>query len=244
LKKFSDGRPGRNFLHSSVVAGLVRKLVWLVGGMVCAACAGSKTQAAPEDFIPDSRPLGKTLVYECGDYEFIARIGPGEMAVWLTDQYLVLSQVRSGSGTRYEEGDVRFWSKGEEAMLEVSGRLYQGCSLSPRRVPWEDARRRGVDFRGAGNEPGWYIEIQEGRQILYVGDYGMDRMLVSATEPGWQGSTRIYQSGDAEPSLRVEIVNQRCVDTMAGSEFPSTVMVIVDGKGFHGCGMDLERHWE
>jgi uncharacterized membrane protein len=184
------------------------------------------------------------MVYECGDYEFVARLGPGEMAVWLQDRYLILSQVRSASGTRYEEGDITFWSKGDEAMLEIAGRLYRSCSLAPARVPWEDARRRGVDFRGAGNEPGWYVEIKDGRQILYVGDYGMDRVLALAPEPERQGQTRIYQAVDVEQQLRIEITEQRCVDTMSGDEFPNEVLVIIDGQGLHGCGMDLERHWE
>mgnify|MGYP003654375749 FL=1 len=130
------------------------------------------------DFRPDDRPLATTLVYDCNGYDFIARLGPGEMAVWLPDRYTVLSQVRSASGTLYEEGDIAFWSKGDDAILTVVDQSYMNCQLQPRRVPWEDARRRGVDFRGVGNEPGWHVEIQAGRQILFVSGYGSERVLV------------------------------------------------------------------
>ena len=57
------------------------------------ACGGedSRREQPPPvtDWNNDPRPLGKTLVYECADYEFIARLGPGEMAVWLQDRYLI-----------------------------------------------------------------------------------------------------------------------------------------------------------
>ncbi len=53
---------------------------------------------------PPNPPVGKTLVYECAGYEFIARTGPGEMAVWMEDQYLVLSRQYSASGEKYVEG--------------------------------------------------------------------------------------------------------------------------------------------
>ena len=119
------------------------------------ACASTEARgslsADDTSFATEERPLATTLVYSCGDYEFIARLGAGEMALWLEDRYVVLSQVRSASGTLYKEGDISFWSKGSEAMLTVADQIYQNCHLRPERAPWEDARRRGVDFRGAGS---------------------------------------------------------------------------------------------
>jgi membrane-bound inhibitor of C-type lysozyme len=100
------------------------KKIWPVFVLVFLAGCGGKDMRgteAPQEagFNPDQRPLGKTMVYECDGNEFIALLGPGEMAMWLEGRYIVLSQVRSASGVKYEEGDTVFWTQGEEAMLVV-----------------------------------------------------------------------------------------------------------------------------
>ena len=223
-----------------------RMLPAMALGILMTACAGADTEpsAATADFQPDERPMGKTLVYECTGAEFIARVGPGEMALWLEDRYLVLSQVRSASGTKYEEGDVMFWSKGEEALLEVDGQRYNDCRLNHARAPWEDARRRGVNFRALGNEPGWQLEIRDGEHLLFVGDYGASRTLLRdptlVEEPG----ERVYRAGEGEQALEVTISDQFCTDTMKGEEFPFTVTVRQGFKTYYGCGRDLDYPWE
>ena len=204
---------------------------------------GSETSAV-EGYNPDPRGLGKTLVYECLDYEFIARLGPGEMAVWLDDRYVILSQVRSASGVKYEEGATMFWMKGDEAMLTLDGQHYSGCQVVPERAPWEDARRRGVDFRAVGNEPGWHLEIQVDRQLLFVGDYGMLRVMVSNPGEQLEGSTRVYHAVEGANDLRVEIVDEPCIDTMKGDDFPSQVSVQLNGRSFWGCGRMLDHPWQ
>ena len=212
-----------------------------------AACGGDDTRrgevSGQADFTPDERPLATTLVYECNGYEFLARLGPGEMALWLEDRYVILSQVRSASGTLYEEGDISFWSKGDEAMLTVAGQSYQNCHLLPQRAPWEDARRRGVDFRGVGNEPGWYLEIQSGRQLLFVADYGSQRVMVPDQGEETDGPARVHYGATATHELRVGIVDEPCVDTMSGDMLPSQVWVTFNGTEYQGCGRNLDYPW-
>lgn len=196
------------------------------------------------DFHPDERPLATTLVYDCNGYDFVARLGPGEIAMWLPDRYVILSQVRSASGTLYEEGDIAFWSKGGEAMLTVAGNSYMNCQLQPARVPWEDARRRGVDFRGVGNEPGWHIEIQSGRQLLFVSGYGTERVLVPDPTETKTEDTRVYKGVSGGRDLQVDIVEQPCVDTMSSEQFPQRVAVLFGNRRYEGCGQYLEYPWE
>lgn len=212
-------------------------------GLVLTSCAGA--DSSPETgFRPDERPLGRTLVYECTGTEFIARVGPGEMALWLEDRYLVLSQVRSASGVKYQEGGVLFWSRGEEALLEIDGIRYPGCRLNPARAPWEDARRRGVDFRAVGNEPGWHLEIRSGQHLLWVGDYGASRTLLSDPQLLQEQGRRQYRAGEGDETVEVTITEQFCVDTMKGEEFPATVTVNLGGRSYQGCGRDLDHPWE
>jgi putative lipoprotein len=212
------------------------------------ACGGQEVRGTqpPQvtDWNSDPRPMARTLVYECADYEFVARLGPGEMAIWLEDRYLILSQVRAASGVKYQEGDTEFWMKGEEASLLLDGQRFTGCQLNPARAPWEDARRRGVDFRAVGNEPGWNLEIQSGRQIVFVGDYGMQRVLLA--DPGEQrvGDRRVLHAVDKGNDLRVEITEEACIDTMKGDSFPSTVLLHLNGVEYRGCGMDLDHPWD
>jgi putative lipoprotein len=218
------------------------KLCSLLLGASLSAVAGGEgpESAATETLHPDQQPLARTVVYDCNGFEFVTRLGPGEMALWLPQRYLVLSQVRSASGAKYQEGDVVFWSKGDEAMLQVGDVEYQECRLQPERAPWADARRRGVDFRAVGNEPGWHLEIQDGRQLLYVGDYGEQR--VSTPDPGVQvaGQSRSYRARTEAAELSVDILETPCFDTMSGEAFPAAVTATVNGRQLHGCGRDLE----
>ncbi len=222
----------------------MRQLRFLCLPLLLTACGGSDVRSDSNDFKPDPRPMGKTLVYECTGIEFVARVGPGEMALWLEDRYLILSQVRSASGTRYEEGDVLFWQKGEEALLEVGNQRYGDCRINHARAPWEDARRRGVDFRAVGNEPGWYLELQQGQHLLFVGNYGSDRVLLPAPEEEQAGPTRVYHAISEAHDLRLEITDESCTDSMKGDSFPAQVLVHLDGRTYWGCGRDLDHPWE
>ena len=225
---------------------MVYRLLLVVSCMAIVACGGNGARASQSDpgFLPDPRPLARTMVYDCNGYDFIARLGPGEIAIWLPDRYLVLSQVRSASGTKYQEGDVEFWSKGDEAMLVVGDRQYLNCTLVPHRVPWEDARRRGVDFRAVGNEPGWSLEIRDGDHLLFVGDYGMQR--VSTPDPGQQlqGRAKTWHAITESADLRVEVIDDSCVDTMSGEQFSSQVTIVLNGQTLYGCGRALDYPWE
>ncbi|MEM1154445.1 MAG: MliC family protein [Pseudomonadota bacterium] len=233
--------------HASLLGDkMLRCALLLMALAVFAGCAGNPVDASAtaQDFRPDDRPLAKTLVYDCNGYEFTTRLGPGEMALWLPDRYVVLSQVRSASGTKYLEGDTEFWSKGNEAMLTVGAEQYFNCVLRPERVPWEDARRRGVSFRATGNEPGWYLEIQVDKHLLFVGDYGMQRVATPYPGVTEDGDTRRYLATTESNRLEIEITDEACIDSMSGEEFPFQVTVTVNTDVYHGCGRDLEYPWQ
>ncbi|QFU76548.1 hypothetical protein EY643_13265 [Halioglobus maricola] len=222
----------------------MRKLIVCLFLAMLAACAGQDKVEAPADFVPDSRPMGKTYVYECADIEFMTRVGPGEMALWLEDRYVVLSQVRAASGTKYQEGDILFWSKGQEAILEVDGLRYSDCEINHARAPWEDARRRGVNFRAVGNEPAWSLEIRDGQNILFRGDYGSTVLLFPDQVKSENGDVREYAAEASGHRLSVVIDNAFCRDTMADVEYPFSVTIELDGRRYRGCGRDLDYPWE
>ena len=48
---------------------------------------------------------------------------------------------------------------------------------------WQKAKLRGVSFRAIGQEPGWLLEITNGKEILLVTDYGQNRVSLPYVEP-------------------------------------------------------------
>lgn len=223
------------------------RVSFLLGPLLLAAC-GTGPGQQPSSDIPMTAMAApaKTFVFECNDnYGFIARTGPGEIALWLEDRYQVLGQVRSASGSKYEDGTTVFWSKGAVATLTVDGEEHSECVSAPARVPWEDARRRGVDFRATGNEPGWHLEMQRDRQILFVGHYGRQRVFTPWVEAKVNGDRgQSYHAVTEAHDLRIDILQETCRDTMADSVFSHTVRVLLDGSQLQGCGMWLEHPWE
>ncbi len=208
----------------------------VLGVLVLAACSGTSRQSA--DGVPQQ--AGRTLVYSCGDFEFVARVGAGEVALYLPDDYRVLEQVRAASGARYENGDAVFWSKGDEATLDIGRKRYRGCQLDRARGPWEDARRRGVSFRAVGQEPGWVLEIQPERNMLMVADYGSRRVLLPTPEVELLDGRERYTASDERNNLLVDIEVHHCYDSMSGEAYSNRVNVTLNGRQYQGCGEALE----
>jgi membrane-bound inhibitor of C-type lysozyme/uncharacterized membrane protein len=208
------------------------------------ACSGQSTIQKTPVAAPVDQTRDETLVYECSDIEFVARVNADEMAVWFEGRDLILLRVPSASGEKYESDDVVFWSKGEEAFVEIDNQLFDGCELAPKRVPWEDARRRGVDFRGVGNEPGWTVEIRHDSHILFVGDYGNQRVLMTEPVSSAEGDVSTYTARNDHNEMKVKIVDEPCSDTMADDTFASQVTVTYAGNTYRGCGATLTSDWE
>jgi putative lipoprotein len=215
-------------------------LVWLLLAFLLGACSGQPPSPGSGMELVKT---GQILVYECGDYDFVTYSGPGQVALYMANDQRVLFQVPAASGAKYTDEEVTFWSHGDEATLDLGYRKYSQCQLNRRRIPWEAARRRGVDFRAVGQEPGWYLEMTHEQQILFVAAYGGQRVLLPTPEPVLKGEREIYQAADGSHQLRVEISLEHCSDTMSGEVFDSSVQVTLDGKRFAGCGETLEHWW-
>jgi uncharacterized membrane protein/ketosteroid isomerase-like protein len=80
--------------------------------------------------------------------------------------------------------------------------------------PWQNARERGVDFRAVGQEPGWYLEMNNEKSMRLVWD---------------------YQDHD----LNIVIDSRPCQDGMSGAPYPNTVVATIDGRELRGCGRFL-----
>ncbi len=214
-----------------------------LAAVVMTACAGSSnTETAGGEMAPVE--TAKTLVYDCQELRLVARTGPGELAVWLPEGYFVLGQVRSGSGVRYESDGISLWSKGNEAMLERPGHERLDCRLNRREAPWEDAWRRGVTFRGVGNEPGWSIEVKDSGPMLYQGNYGATRILLLDHTREILAEGVRFTAGNEDHDVVVTFTEALCADSMSGAQFPYVVTVNLDGIALSGCGRHQTALWE
>jgi putative lipoprotein len=179
-------------------------------------------------------------VYRCnGTLHAVDQMDDAVM-VHFKDQARRLGREKSASGVKYGDGQVTFWSKGREATLSYSGQD-QHCEAVEGVSARERAELRGVSFRGVGQEPGWYVEVAPGRNILFVGDYGAVSAIAAVpppiTEPG-RGLTEYYaMSGDTELSIRIQ--DQACTDSLSGEQFDATVHVRYGAKEYDGCGRSL-----
>lgn len=192
---------------------------------------------------------GQTAVFDCisngGAFSFTTRTGPGEIALWLPpllgERYLVLGQIRSASGARYLGDGVMLWNKGDEALLDVDGTAFPGCTLNRRKTIWEHAKLSGVDFRAVGNEPGWHLEIRDDDSIRFVYDYGQREITTSApkVEEDRQNRRTVYSVESDADRIEVLISGEPCSDSMSGEAFQSRVTVMLDERAYHGCGRAL-----
>lgn len=103
---------------------------------------------------------------------------------------------------------------------------------------WEDAKRRGVNFKAFGNEPGWFLEIQAKKQILFVTNYGEERYIFDYVEPKVDEPYKrtTYSVNSADHTIIIEIIEERCFDNMSGEEFQSKVFITFNGQKLNGCG--------
>ena len=232
-------------MHRVLVSGFI--LASLYAAVLVEGCEKSGVTPDAANHLGPARakpsPQPSTYVYECTDaYNFVTRI-EGETAwLFLPNGTVSLPQIPSGSGAKYSDGDITFWTKGEEAMLEVGEDTRRNCRNNRVKAIWEDAKFRGADFRAVGNEPGWKLEISKGKEIVYVGDYGQTRYRFATPHPvedrDAERTTYTVEHGGHE--LVIVLEGRGCQDTMSDESYETTVTIVVDGKELRGCGRALQ----
>ena len=184
--------------------------------------------------------FSQTFVYECQDNKnFILEIRKADAWLFTRNISTSLEHVKSGSGSKYKKGNIVFWSKGYESMLDVDATKYRNCKNNKYKAIWEDSKLRGNDFRATGNEPGWYLEIANGgKESLLVLDYGQDKYKLSFLKAyiSQEDRTTIYS---IKGFVDILIEAKSCKDSMSGKPFESTVTVKINNKTYHGCGKAL-----
>jgi heat shock protein HslJ len=178
-------------------------------------------------------------VYACLDsVRFSIRPNGDSVVLSLPERTAILPRVEAASGTKYAAGGVVFWAKGEGASLDAGGASHTGCRGRAAGDPWEEAALMSVEFRAVGQEPGWALDLAEGRWIRYVGDYGATRVYAASPRQvrGAPEATVVYNAEPEGRALRVEIRQAPCRDVMSGQSFTHVVTVRLDTGTVKGCG--------
>jgi uncharacterized membrane protein/membrane-bound inhibitor of C-type lysozyme len=199
-----------------------------------AGCAQGLEPAVPSP--------SRTFAFVCDDgYQFVAGIEGAKAWVFRPEGTVDLAQVPSGSGAKYSDNSVTFWTKGQEAVLEDGKNRHRGCRNDPRRAVWEHAKLKGADFRAVGNEPGWNLEILQQSKIVLITDYGTSRYEFQLPEPTVDREARItrYETRQDGHELFILLRGDDCRDTMSDETSETIVVVILDGRELRGCGRAL-----
>jgi uncharacterized membrane protein len=104
----------------------------------------------------------------------------------------------------------------------------------------EELKRRGVEFYGTGNEPGWTLEIGP-EELVFKTNYGEDTYRFPTPEPeaNPERLRTTYRAESDGRELLVEVLGVACADDMSGERFESMVRIMFDGQTLTGCGLAL-----
>ena len=220
-------------------------------GRFGAACAGAVLAAgcgmsrAPADE-GVGLAAGDRWVYRCGGgYGFVVQVLADGVRLARDEGAVTLPRAEATSGARYSAGGVTFWSRGAEATLEDGERSWRSCTGERAETVWAASRLLGNEFRAVGQEPGWMVEIDPGRRMHVLLDYGEIELFTSRPERlAGPGDSTVYQAGSERGEVVVTIVGRPCADAMSGEEFPATVRVSFGGRVYDGCGRPLDGQAE
>lgn len=152
-----------------------------------------------------------------------------------------LPPVVSASGVRHEDAALMFWTRGTDALLQRKPGPPIVCREVRALSIYEDARVRGITFRGQGQEPGWLVEVGPGDTVML--QEGADaprqvfRRLASISDA--PSGTTVYTGRTNGRSLSVKLTGQPCRDTQSGARYPGSIELQIDGVLRKGCGVPL-----
>jgi putative lipoprotein len=209
-----------------------------VAAVMLAAC--STKAPAP------AGPSGKLQahVWQCSDGSTINTrnlSSPAGIALRTGAETRTLPQVRAASGVRYQDAAMQFLTKGDSATLERQAGATVDCREVRSLSLLEDARVRGITFRGVGNEPGWRLEIGPAHRVMFEDGYGSMRIVFQSLPPlpETTSGVTIHENTSGSHRLKVTLRREICADSMSDETFPYSVDVEIDGARRRGCGTSL-----
>lgn len=168
--------------------------------------------------------LGLPAPYLCGDTTVSLAAGPDEARLRLGGRWMTFLPAEAASGAKYAaEGaaDQWVWGKGQDLMVSLPGMGEVACT---------PAGPAAESLSAGGNEPGWRLNLADGKAELLL----MDRSVTAAEHAAPEaipGGRRIT-FGDST----VDIADAICRDDATGLPHPYSVTVAGPDQTLQGCG--------
>ncbi|MGE0331163.1 MAG: MliC family protein [Ramlibacter sp.] len=205
-----------------------------------AACTAPALPAAPRAGAAPAPLLAR--VWLCSDRRTVTLYPKAEGADILDRGcQMPLARVAAASGVRYENQAVVFIDKGGEALLQRKPGQPLACREITLMSQIEDARIRGVTWRGHGVGGDWHIDVGPGPGLTLV-RAGVAPLVfsrpTSVSDPNT--NTTVYSARQGNSTLRLKLTDLQCRDK-AGNTLPGSVDAELDGVTLEGCGVPLSR---
>lgn len=217
--------------------GSWKRLAAALIAIVTAAC--STPVALPQiaarivERVPGPEPQRVvTTRYDCEGRVLMLAVFP-DHATLVEEFEIILQPTPSPSGRLYANGDIAILTRNAEATLDWFGEAL-ACKRLP--DPWKNTGAGGIDFRAVGQEPGWFVEIDDERQIHLVYDYAERELTTRAPSKTIEADRTVFTGQAGDQVVTVAIQEKRCADVMSGEPYPYTVTVTVDDRELQGCG--------
>lgn len=222
----------------------------------CAATPSPETAAANQATLDNQAPFLPSALFPGSASQFTAwqcepahqnlvtatnATNASDLRLWSLHGAWRLPQAIVASGARYQDGDISFWNRGDQALVETPRGQLQ-CSQAEQRTALTRVERPGVMFFGQGNEPGWSVALAHDTPTLTLEtNYGEENIklpyMVSVMDN--EAGRVVIENADVEPFFRVRIEAGACFDNMSGEPFPARVTVTYGGEQYSGCGQGI-----
>jgi membrane-bound inhibitor of C-type lysozyme/uncharacterized membrane protein len=196
-----------------------------------------------------------TFVFACGTYRFVVQVDGDTARVCLPDRSVDLTRAPTGSGSKFTDGEILFWSHGEEAMLQVGDVVHRDCYQDPSRGLWEGAKLAGRDFHAVGDEPKWLLRILDGGGNLgltleipdgtargtdpLAREYPGERYRFGSVQREFLPRATVYRAREGAHAIEVTLRDEACAISAVGGATLRSVRVRLNDRTFDGCGHSL-----
>jgi uncharacterized membrane protein len=214
---------------------------------VAPAAEPPATAAAPADPPQARLPAPPPQHWQCGDLRITTRFDSAaqdSLNLLVSGRSVPLRAAPATEGARYADASGNeFSTRPGSATLAMAGRAPVTCVGVDAASPWVDATLRGMAWRLAGNEPGWFAEVSDADApaIKASVDNGSRSYTVARAER--VPADEITWSGVADNGTPVTVMVERssCTDPMSGEEFEATGTLTLAGQTYRGCAASLKE---
>lgn len=199
--------------------------------------AAQQTQGPSQQRVEDE----KIYALDCGNQRTLILRTDDEFAYIPSEDFATLPRAEAGEDETgaFELGGARVLLNGDRAIVSLASGERLECTNNPERANWEDARLRGVTFRGVGSQPTFLVEI-DNNNVNVITEGGDNRLVFTRPAPDVTEGRTLYHGSANQKNVTVTIKDEPCVDPLTKQELSSSVRVDVDSTTYEGCGRNLQ----